>query len=119
MIDSNKLRNSLEQCIGTEQYYQRFPFWEFRYTDGVKLFADLAEAHWLINDIFVFCMHKGLYEQDFMAISLIAEKGKADLIFEDGNGTLLMKHHYEFTDAPDGKWDFFWCDKVLMIPSEY
>lgn len=119
-ITSSELENELAQCIGTEQYW-RMPVPKLIYTDGVKLFAEKAGAYWLLVDIGLFLKDRvELRNQYFLNITLeVKEDNKAELVFDDGNDNVLYKTHYGFTDCPVGKWQFFYCSNVLMLPSEY
>ena len=53
MMKSKELSELLSQCIGTENYYKLNPF-HLIYTDGVKMFAENAEAYWFLNDLAVY-----------------------------------------------------------------
>lgn len=120
MITSKELENELARCFGTEQYW-RLPMPKLIYTDGVKLFVEKAGCYWMLNDIGLFLKDRPeLKNQYFLTITLwVKEDKRADLIFDDGNGNVLYKRHYKFTDCPVGKWQFFYSSDVLMLPGEY
>ena len=113
---SEELRNNLEQFWGTENYFTN-PLVKYKYTDGVKYFAEHAGAYWLLQEI------NGLYVKlgipPFLNIVVKSNKKKADIIVDNGNNKVLIKKHIGFTDLPEGEWQFFLTDNVLMIPSEY
>ena len=113
---SEELRNNLEQFWGTENYFTN-PLVKYKYTDGVKYFAEHAGAYWLLQEI------NGLYVKlgcpVFLNIVVKSNKKKADIIVDDGNDKVLIKKHIGFTDLPEGEWQFFLTDNVLMVPSEY
>ena len=119
MMTSIALQNKMAQCTGTTSYYKRFPFLESVYTDGVKIFAESAQAHWLVNDILLFIMQKNLSNQPFLTIRLVVKGDRGELTFEDGNDTVFYKHEYKYTDCPEGEWVFFYINKVLMVANEY
>lgn len=113
---SEELRNNLEQFWGTEHYFNN-PLIKYKYTDGVKYFAEHAGAYWLLQEI------NGCYVKlgslSFLNIIVKSNKNKADIIIDDGNDKVLTKKHISFTDLPEGEWQFFLMNNVLMIPSEY
>lgn len=113
---SKELKANLEQFYGTENYFTN-PLVKYKYTDGVKYFAENAGAYWLLQEI------NGLYVKlgspSFLNIVVKSNKKKADIIVDDGNDKVLTKKHIGFTDLPEGEWQFFLTDNVLMIPSEY
>ena len=43
-----QLIEKLMFCNGTENYYTN-PHLAFQYTDGVKIFCDIAEAYWVLD----------------------------------------------------------------------
>ena len=112
---SEELRNNLEQFYGTENYFTN-PLVKYKYTDGVKYFAEEAGAYWLLQEINGMTAKVNEY---FFNIKVISKNNKADIIIDDGNGKILAKKHISFTDLPEGEWQFFLTDNVLMIPSEY
>lgn len=119
MISSEGLKKELAQCYGTQNYYRYVPF-SLMYTDGVKLFVEKAEAYWLLSDIAINLVYgKELQNEYFLCITLKVKDNKADLIFDDGNGNVLLSKHYKYTDCPEGDWKFYFTDNVLLIPNEY
>ena len=48
VIESNKLHQIMSYCYGTENYY-KIPQYSFKYTDGVKMFCEKADAYWLLD----------------------------------------------------------------------
>jgi len=118
MITSKELERELAQCIGTEHYYKlRIP--KITYTDGVKVFAEKAEAMWLVVDIGLYLFKPKLNRDPFLSITLKVKDNKGELVFDDGNDNVLYTKTYGYTDCPEGEWKFFYCDGVLMVPSEY
>ena len=122
MITSTELENLMAYATGTENYYRYNCGNEILITDGVKIFAENAEAFWFLNDFCIF-MPKWIKktEEEFFSIKLIVKNGKGDMIISDGNDKPLYKKHYSYTDCPDGEWLFFYDNypKVLMWHNEY
>lgn len=119
MISAKELKQAVAQCTGTDKYYKAAMFPKSRYTDGVKLFYEKAESYWLVNDILLYVNYSKLDKEEFLCIKMRVNDGKGDLIFDDGNGNVLEKQHYNFCDLPDGEWKFYYIDGVLLLPSEY
>ena len=81
----------------------------------------MCESLWLISAIF-FDVHKEkIRNQDFVVYKLaINEDRSAVLIVEDGNNHELSREKIIYTDFPLSEGImFYWCDNVLMLPSEY
>lgn len=119
MISAEKLKEELSYCTGTEHYYSVNMFPKSRYTDGVKTFYEVAEAYWLVNDILLYVNYSKLDKEEFLCIKMQVKDSKGDLIFDDGNGNVLEKQHYNLCDLPDGEWKFYYTNGVLLLPSEY
>lgn len=107
---------NLSQFTGTENWYKH-PFSKVTYTDGVKYFADQAGAYWFI-DIAV-CLPMEFPKEEFFSVSLESSDGKAKLVVDDGNENILMTKDIEFTDCPDGTYEFYLTNDVLLLTSEY
>lgn len=120
MMNSKELSSVFAQCIGTENYYRLNPF-HLIYTDGVKAFAENAEAYWFLTDLAVYLKRPELSGEYFLQIKLNVDEKKlsAFLTIDDGNGNELFNHFYNYTDCPAGEWTFFYVSNVLMVPNEY
>lgn len=116
------IRNSLAQCIGTSQYWKIFPGdFQFYITDGVKAMYEMCGALWLVSAIF-FDVHKEkIRNEDFVVYKLtINRDSSAVLVAEDGNYHKLSREEFTHTDFPLSEGiTLYWCDNVLMLPSEY
>ena len=109
----------LSQFYGTEKYHRTFVFnASLVHTDGVQSFAEQAGAFWFLDivatEIFPFSD-----KYPFMTIYLTAKDGQAEIIVQDGDISRLYQKPIEFTDCPDGVYEFFLTDNVLMLCSEY
>lgn len=117
-ITTEEFKNTLEQYIGTNNHYTSW-LMKYRYTDGVRYFAQEAGAYWLleeINFIYVDLARKG--KAEFLNIIVKCKNRKADILVDDGNGNLLKKKHISRTDLPEGEWQFYLYDNTLLLPSE-
>jgi hypothetical protein len=116
-LEKQKPAIDLSQFYGTENYY-RHPFTQSVYTDGVRYFAEVAGAYWFLDIVFSEYDAR-TREEVFLTIYLQAENGKADITVLDGNGNKFDEKHIDITDCPDGIYQFYFYDSVLMLTSEY
>ncbi len=99
--------------IGTENWYKH---WSKRghYTDGVKIVADTAGAHWLIDAIFSYGR-----DEPFQLWLLSVKDTQARLTMQEDSGLeALVTQDIPFTDFPEGIWKFYLENGVLMLPGE-
>lgn len=116
MITSQELQLNLAQFTGTLNWYKN-PLLSYRYTDGVKYFAEYAECYWLLQEINALWKRRG--NESFFDITVKSKEHTADIVVEDGNGNPLLTRKIPFTDLPEGDWKFYLTDHILMLPSEY
>ena len=115
-VSSQELKENLEQFYGTENYFKN-PLLKYKYTDGIKYFAEKAGAYWLLQEIN--SIYVNLRCPVFLNIEVVSKNHKADIIVDDGNDNVLKKKYITFTDLPEGEWQFFLTDNILLLPSEY
>lgn len=118
IITTEEFKSNIEQFIGTNNHYASW-LMKYRYTDGVRYFAQEAGAYWLLNEInfiYVDLARKG--KAEFLNIVVKCKNKKADILVDDGNGNLLKKKHISWTDLPEGEWQFYLYDNTLLLPSE-
>lgn len=118
MIKEMFTEKDLAYFYGTENYYFNPLFKHFRYTDGVKYVSDNG-ASWLVTDILGYLGSKKLMSEEFVSIEFIKEGDEGFLTFDNGNGKILGKHKYDYTDFPIPSLKMFACNNVLMLASEY
>lgn len=125
MINTHDLQEAMDNCYGTESYHILPLLPLFKFTDGVDIFCEKAEAYWFLTDTLVYIMRlltrqKKKYDEEFYAVYLkVSEEGPADLIITDGNETELFKHHYKSVSVPKGEWLFFYEYGVLLWHMEH
>jgi len=121
----NEIKEGLQHFYGTEQFYS-IPLLRTRFTDGIKYLANEADCFWLITDTSVIA--KSLKDRsEFITIDfrrLSKEKQdltgyEAEIVYTDGNDTLLEKQGYRLTDFPLDELRLFFINDTLMLPSEY
>lgn len=111
----------LSQFYGTENYYPTFMFTpKLHHTDGVQYFAENAGngAFWFL-DIVATEFYSLTKKEPFLSIKLAVANGSADITVEDGDYRTFKQKHIAHTDCPDGEYQFFLTDNVLMLSSEY
>ncbi|TLP74529.1 DUF6876 family protein [Maribacter sp. ACAM166] len=120
-----EIKEGLQHFHGTELFYQ-IPLLRTRFTDGLKYLANAADCFWLITDTSVIA--KSLMDRsEFINIDfkrLSEEKQnltgyEAEIIYTDGNDTILEKQGYHVTDFPLDELRLFFVNDTLMLPSEY
>jgi hypothetical protein len=109
----------LSQFYGTSQYHRTFVFNpKLVHTDGVQSFAEQGGCFWFL-DIVATEIYPLTKKDPFLAINLKVEDGEATIGVEDGDLKLLFSKHIAHTDCPNGLYEFFLTDDVLMLTSEY
>ena len=121
----NEIKEGLQHFHGTEMFYQ-IPLLKTRFTDGLKYLSEVAECFWLITDTSVVAKNL-MNRSEFITIDfkrLHKEKPdfegyEAEIIYSDGNDTILEKQRYRVTDFPLDELRLFFVNDTLMLPSEY
>jgi len=107
---------ALNSFIGTTAYYKYLG--GVLLTDGVKYIMQNGYS-WLVTDALAVIITKwNLRNADFLVIRLEPKDGEADLTIDDGNGKILYRQHYKFTDAKRSL-KLYYSQRVLMLSSEY
>ncbi len=108
---------SLDSFHGSEHYYRLMG--GINATDGVNYVMSNGYA-WFVQDAAVIIrMEPKVREQEFVVVKLkLLPKGKAKVVYEDGNDNVLFEQSYEWTDAKK-ELKLFYADGVIMLPGEY
>jgi hypothetical protein len=115
-MNSEQLKENLQQFIGTEHYY-KLGLYRTLATDGVFYFCKTAEAFWLFDEIAHFVTYKT--KEPFVTVIAESDGRKGRITFEDGNYNKIGSKELDYTDLPEGEWKFFVTDNVVMLPNEY
>jgi hypothetical protein len=120
MKDPAELSDHLSNFFSTEVYHYNPLYRWLKYTDGVQAFAQHAGggAYWFL-DIIGTELQSIANKEEFMSITLDSKNGSAIISADDGNGNALWSKNIDFTDCPEGAWQFFLQYGVLMLRSEY
>lgn len=126
MVSKEELENLMGYCYGTEGYhrYAIIPTCSILLTDGVKCFADNADAYWFIGDFYSYIptLRKKCPNDYMLTVKLIVNQdATASLIIKNDNDEEVLRKNYTYTDCPEGEWLFFYDieSKVLMWHGEY
>ena len=110
--------DELKQFTGTEHLYRHFL--GGLYTDGVKHMAETFKAYWLIDLVFSHQTNPRLKVEEFQTWELNRIKDHQFLAAcTDGNDNILCKQLIPFSDFRADQIKLFYCDGVLLLPSEY
>lgn len=121
MDSPDVIRDMLAQAMATEHHWIIFPGNDvFKITDGVKLMAEMCGAFWLLTEIFIAVHKPEISNEGFIVWRLAIDDDSGMLTADDGNGSVLFRKRIPFTDFPlhEGI-TLYWCDNVLLLPSEY
>lgn len=120
-IDAKKLESELEQFIGTETWFRHPYIRRILWTDGVEYLHQHTRCFWLIDSIAIDQAQFAVKREKFQEWKLVrdAEGNGATLTCEDGNGNRVLRRRIDYTDFPLKEIRLWFCDNVLMLPSEY
>lgn len=130
---SAELEAALRDYIGTEHYYTSptFGVRGFRYTDGVRKMAELAGAFWLLCEIHAAAADNPQFKAGFWTVHMESRntKGKLRISFDfRDDGTPINMHgelnadftkEIPFTDFPEGAFEFYLQDGIMLLKSEW
>lgn len=88
------------------------------FTDGVKAMADIAGAYWLLDVV-------GSYQSQLRGVPFqiwrieSRERRGTVTMREDDGLQNLVEQRIPFTDFPQGVFEMYFADRVLMLKGEY
>ena len=113
-------RLTLAQFTGTEKYYRISR--RHLLTDGTKYLAEKGACFWMIDAVASHLCEIGT-EDWFVLIRVHVSEGRAEMIYEDGNGNEHARQAIPYTDFPLCEITLYACwdgeHWVIMLPSEY
>jgi len=109
----------LRQFTGTEQWYRHGLMPDITYTDGARHVAEAGGAYWLLDEIATSQLIKEVKAEEFQHWVLKVKDNSATLTCDDGNENVVYQKEISFTDFPLEKVEFFFCNNVIHLPSEY
>lgn len=124
-VSPEQLAADLAHFTGTEHYYRHALARGVVYSDGVKYFADTADAYWLL-DILATELPKFVLKHRIIFVTCSVKDGKAKLSANaDEDEPNLWERDIHFTDCPEDDWLFYMAgggdahQVLIMLPSEY
>ena len=112
-----------ESRNGANCFYAHFFVKSFQYSDGVKACAETG-LYWLIDILATEApaqMRKA--DQVLATVTLTVLNSKAKLMLSGSGDVVFWKKNIDFTDMPDGTWNFLLADegvrRALILVSEY
>ena len=120
-ICAQKLKLELSQYTGTQQYLFNRLYPKMKYTDGVKAMAIMAEAYWLLDLIgteFFPRQESGEWDY-FVTFKLHVANNTMAITITDGDCNEYLQHDITYTDFPEGDWELWLIEGILILPSEY
>ena len=113
-------RLTLSQFTGTSAYYRISR--RHLLTDGTKYLAEKGACFWMMDAVASHLCEIGT-EDWFVLIRVQVSEGRAEMIYEDGNGRELARQAIPYTDFALSEITLYACwDQVhwvIMLPSEY
>ena len=126
MTTYEELTSLMEGCTGSCCLWKRWPYANFGYTDGIKLFCETAEAHWFVDIVGSYIPDLKKVDDYFFKIVLQSKEEKCifKIIREENCAEKdVIVQHIPYTDLPAGEYSFFLMKDyeryTLMIPNEY
>jgi len=111
---------TLAQFTGTSAYYRISR--RHLLTDGTTYLAEKGACFWMMDAVASHLSEIGT-EDWFVLIRVQVSEGRAEMIYEDGNGGEHARQEIPFTDFPLSEMTLYACwDQehwVIMLPSEY
>jgi len=126
MTTYEELSSLMEGCTGSCCLWKRWPFANFGYTDGIKLFCETAKAHWFVDIVGSYIPKLKKIDDYFFNIVLQSKEEKSIFkIIREENCIKkdVIVQYIPYMDLPEGEYSFFLIRDfekyTLMIPSEY
>jgi hypothetical protein len=112
-----ELKSQLVGFTGTSQYWKGSLTLD--YTDGIKSLHEIAKCYWLIQDISIVSKMK-FKNAPFQVWAIDVKNGKGELTMKEDTGRpVLYRQKYSYTDFPEGRFEIWVIDGVMILPSEY
>jgi len=110
------LNDEFDGYTGTEEYIKH-PF-GICYTNGVYVVAEKYKAYWLVDAV---ASYQGkMKKEPFQIWTLNADHNKGLLEMKtDSDQPVMVSQKIPYTDFPSGELKLYFCDGVLLLPSEY
>lgn len=118
-MQANELKAQMQQCTGTTRYH-KLTLTPLLATDGIKMMAEKAGAFWLIDAIGSYQFKSRIKSLAIQFWTLEVKNNKAVLYcVQDCGKPKLVKQEIKYTDFPEGSWNFYVQQGIIMLPEEY
>lgn len=111
--------DTLREFTGTSQWY-RHPLSGYVFTDGIKALAEKFHCFWLIDLVMSHQLTPAVKAEPFQTWKL---ERLIDCRFEavatDGNKRLIARQEIAYSDFEADSVTLYFCDGILLLPSEY
>lgn len=113
--------NALHQFTGSETWYRHSLNRKVLYTEGAQYLAEHGGAYWLLDTIAIAQAHdNAVAAEEFQLWTLRINPDSTGLLTcDDGNRNVIYSQHLPFTDFPLPEMKLYFCNDVIMLPSEY
>lgn len=121
MTDTPKLSvYALGQFSGSDHFVRHALVRSVLYTEGVAYLAETGAAYWLVDEIALAQRHAHVQRESFQLwILRVGAQRSATLTCDDGDGRIVHTIAIASTDFPLDEVKLYFCNNVLMLPSEY
>ena len=122
MNEGKKLDSAiLAQFTGSETSHQFSPRRDVLMTEGVKYVVETAGVYWLLNAITIANVYEeAVRKEEFQHwILTVGKDASGQLICDNGNGNIVYKHDLDYTDFPEPGIRLYFCNGIILLPSEY
>jgi hypothetical protein len=117
------VNEKLNEFFGTYHYYQHLS--GKVYTDGVAELRNRYNCFWLLDIILCQAVQISQPFQHWVFKRDLSENGTTEkpnrftLSCDDGNGNIVFSKQYGYRDFEGDLLQLYYCDNVLLLPSEY
>lgn len=121
-MNTQQLKHHLSQHIGGGDQYMHQLVRSVQYTEGARDFFINAGngAYWMLDILATEPDIRAEAKRGFANVLLKVEGSRAVITVDDGNDSPpVFKRDIEFTDCPEGDWQFYFIENVILLPSEY
>jgi hypothetical protein len=114
-------KSDLQHFTGTEDWYRHSLNRTVLYTDGVHYMAEQGGAYWLVDEIALAQRFEACFQNEHFQVwqLKVNANNTATLTCEDGNDLTLFSKGISFTDFPLPEITLYFCNNVILLPSEY
>ena len=120
MLKEQEILTELKQNTGTEHHFV-IPFSNCVYTDGIRDLIKLCGCWWLISDTGILLSSKEELQKEFLLLNIKVTDDKKAIVTlkEDSDLKPIYEKEYSYTDFPLKEYEFYICNNIMLLKSEY